>query len=254
MNSIDAYLKEIGLSPSEASLYLAGLKLGETGVNELVSQTGTKRPTAYHSLNALVAKGLANERKTGRELVYIMRPPTEITGFIRAKIGDLSEQDRQLAEFLPFFPKQSVLSEAKLSVHQYRGEAEVRRLIDIALYCRTKRWDIIAPKDNFIASSDAAYIQYFKKTREAQGIVSRSLWEQKLGRGELNLHDIISRKPRYLPQEYIGRFKSMMILFDDSVAMISSYKQQEGLLIECSEYYDLLKILFEGLWIKADKP
>ncbi len=254
MNSIEAYLQQIGLSPSEVTLYLAGLKLGETGVNELVFHTSIKRPTAYHALNALVTKGLANETKTGRELVYVMRPPTDITGYLHTKIGDLSEQERQLAAFLPLFPKQSVQSDTKLSVHQYHGEGEVRRLIDMALYCQRKRWDIIAPKDNFIASSDAAYIQYFKKTREMQGIVSRSLWEQKLGRGELNLHDIISRKPRYLPQEYIGRFKSMMILFDDSVAMISSYDQQEGLLIESSEYYDLLKILFEGLWIKADKP
>lgn len=254
MNSIESYLEEIGLSPSEAVLYLAGLKLGKTGVAGLVSHTGMKRPTAYHALNELVVKGLADETKAGRELVYVMRPPSDITGYINSKIGDLSAQERKLEQFLPLFPAQSMLPDTELSVYQYAGEEGVHRLIDTALYCRSKRWDIIAPKDNFIANSDNAYIQYFKKTRDTQGIASRSLWEEKLTRRDLNLHDIISSKPRYIPKDYRGKFKSMMILFDDSIAMISSYEQQEGLLIQSREYRELLTILFEGLWVKAEKP
>lgn len=253
MYSIENYLQEIGFSPSEGILYLAGLKLGKTGVNGLIKYTGMKRPTAYHALNELVAKGLADETKVGRELVYVMCPPSDIAGFIHSKIGNLSAQERKLEQFLPLFPVHSVLPDTELSVYQYAGEEGVRRLIDMALYSRTKRWDVIVPKDNFITSSDIVYIQYFKKTWRAQEIMARSLWEEKPSVRQLNLRDILGQKLQQLPKECRGRFTSMMILFDDSIAMISSYEQQEGLLIQSKEYCDLLTILFEGFWNKAEK-
>lgn len=253
MHNIEAYLGEIGLSPSEITLYMAGLGLGTCGVAQLVTQTGMKRPTVYYALNELVAKGLTRETKVGKELSYVMVPPSEIGVFIRSKIAELSEKERRLDQFLPLFPRE-VTSPLASQVHQFTGKDEVRQLIDMALYCQQKRWDIIAPKDNFIAGSDDAYIAYFKRTREAQGIVSQSLWEKKLTGRELNIRDIISRKPRYLPKEYQGKFKSMIILFDKSVALIGSSKSQEGLLIRSRDYYDILSVLFEAMWSKADKP
>lgn len=254
MMSIQEYLQSIGLSGSETALYLSGLKIGETGVQELVSRTGIKRPTAYHALNELVSKGLADEKKRGKNLAYVMRPPADIAGFIHSKMSDLSEQERKLDQLMPLFPKPSFLSpHSELSVRQYAGEESVRRLIDVALHCRGKTWDILAPRNNFIAYSDKAYIDYFKRVRIQQGIASRSLWEQKVSQRDLRLQDVATRKPRYLPQAYRGKFQSMMILFDNSVALISPYEQQEGLLIQSGEYRNLLGILFEAMWAQAEK-
>lgn len=254
MHSIETYLDEIGLSPSETTLYLAGLRLGKTGVKRLVNETGVKRPTAYHALNELVAKGLAKETKEGRELVYSMSPPSEITGYIHSMIGDLSAQERKLEELLPLFPSSISSTKAEASIREFSGREEVEHLIDLALYCKKKQWDIIAPKDNFIAGSDMSYIEYFKKTRSTQAIISRSLWEEKLSRRQLNLRDIVSRKPRYLPKEYRGTFKSMMILFDTSIALIGSHEHPQGLLIESAEYHALMQILFDGMWVRGEKP
>jgi predicted transcriptional regulator len=254
MLSIQDYLRDIGLSSSEVALYLAGLKMGEVGVQELVAKTGVKRPTAYHALNELVSKGLADEKKQGKLLSYVMRPPADITGFLHDKMSSLSEQERLLDQLLPLFPKQSFLApQSDLNVYQYSGEESVRRLIDVALHCRSKTWDILAPRNNFIAHSDQAYIDYFKRVRMQQGIESRSLWEEKLPQRELKLRDIASRKPRYLPKAYKGKFQSMMILFDKSVALISPYEQQEGLLIQSAQYHNLLSILFEAMWVQAEK-
>jgi sugar-specific transcriptional regulator TrmB len=249
------YLRQIGLSNSEIALYLAGLTLAEATVNALVQATELKRPTVYHGLAALVTKGLATEVKEGKELRYTMLPPDQIEGYIQGRVGQLQQQATVLEQILPLFPTMPATEGPKSAIiRRFSGQEQVRALIDQALHCKGRHWDILAPRQNFIAESDPAYINHFKRVRKERAIQSCTLWEGKWEEGTISLADVMHRKPRYLPHAYDGRFKAMMIIFDKKVAFIGSYQQQEAILIESPEVVELQTMLFEALWAQAKKP
>lgn len=254
MVKVEEFLQQIGLSKSEVILYLAGLKTPLATVSQLATSTKLKRPTVYHGLNALVEKGLTTEVKDGKELQYTMKPAEQVEDYINGRVGAMQQQASILQDLLPQFPVAEAKANPPSVIQHFTGIKQVRELIDRALYCKTHHWDIVAPRQNFIAESDEAYIRHFKRVRREQNIQSCTLWEGRWEEGKISLADVMHRKPRYLPREYDGRFKSMMILYDKKVAFIGSYAQQEALLIESKEIHDFQQMLFEALWAQAKKP
>lgn len=54
------YLGSFGITPTEEKVYLELLKLGETGMGEIIKRTGLHRGTVYNSVNQLVDKGFVS--------------------------------------------------------------------------------------------------------------------------------------------------------------------------------------------------
>jgi len=50
-----------------------------------------------------------------------------------------------------------------------------------------------------------------------------------------------------------GTFKSVIILFDDKTAIISSLKELSGVMLQSQEIHDTMLALFEGLWVNSEK-
>lgn len=245
------FLREIGLNKSEAKLYIAGLELGSSKVRTLMDATQIRKPNIYHALNGLVAKGLADESKSGKELWYVMKPPQEIEHFVDAEISKFSQTASQLDEIVQFFPKPKREKSDHAISRQFVGDKAIKTAIDLALFCESKHWDIVAPIDNFIAQSDKSYINYFKTTRKKQSITSRSLWESRFAEKDLTLADLISRKPRYLPETYKGKFSGMMILFDKKVLFVGLGQAD---LLTSQDIFSVCNMLFDSLWSVSKKP
>jgi hypothetical protein len=50
-----------------------------------------------------------------------------------------------------------------------------------------------------------------------------------------------------------GKFKSVIIIFDDKIAIISSIKELTAILIQSQEIHDTFLAMFEGLWESSSK-
>ncbi len=124
-------------------------------------------------------------------------------------------------------------------------------VVEEALYCKERKWDIIAPAENFFSEFDKTYAKYFLETRKRKGIISRSLWETAERGRSLSEIEKKERNPRLLPKVMRGKFKSVIIIFDDKVAIISSLRELSAILIQSKEIRDTMEALFEGLWITA---
>ncbi|MFA5186242.1 MAG: helix-turn-helix domain-containing protein [Patescibacteria group bacterium] len=254
MQDIESILSELGLTQTEATVYLAGLARSSIGVQELVTGTRIKRPTVYHALETLMQKGLVSKHGTARRLEFVMTKPRQFEHLVDREIGRLQEQKQKIISALP-------LLEARLSsesgngvkVSQFDGIDGVKTVVEEALYCKSRRWDILAPRRNFFSDFDPAYRRYFLKTREDRGIVARSLWEKGTAEYDrlLTAEEIGRRNPRYLPEALHGKFESLVILFDNKAAIITSLKTHSAVLIESEETYHLLSAMFEGLWSVA---
>lgn len=251
MKQLIPILTELGLTQTESTLYIAGLSAGPVPVSDLAKITGIKRTTVYHALEGLLEKGIAAKHGTPDALVFEMSSPQQVSRLIDQRVSLLENQKRLLGTLSP-----SVLTAppaTPVKVSHFEGIEGIKLAIEEALYCTSRKWDIIAPSKNFFSEFDERYAQYFLETRKARGIVARSLWERDSSRKNISAEDLSMRQPRYVPPVMYGTFSSVIILFDDKVLLISSLKELSAIYIHSQEMHTTMKALFEGLWSVSEE-
>jgi sugar-specific transcriptional regulator TrmB len=254
MSDVEQLLKEIGLTSTEATIYLTGLHNESVDVRGIAVKTKIKRPTIYHALNTLLEKGLVAERKIGNRVQFSMCSPTQLKAHIQRQKERLSEQENKLNTLIPLL-EQSVGETTKdpHTIVEYKGVEGVKMVLDVAFYCRSKHWDIIAPVDNFLKQYDKQYADYYLRARKYNVITSRSLWEDGFGGRKLTKEEVADRNPRFMPKSMQGKFHSMIILFDDKVAIISPLEKLSATLITSKEIHGMLSAMFNSIWEVATK-
>jgi sugar-specific transcriptional regulator TrmB len=253
---IDAHqlLTRFGLTESEIRVYLASLPYGSVSANQLTKETKLKRPTVYHALLRLGQRGLVSKKISGNRTLFNVTPPEQLKGLLAQQIAQLEEQKSSLDELIGALNKSRIGARMQpVQVSQFEGTEGIKLVVEDALYCRSGRWDIIAPRKNFFSESDKEYARYYLATRKRRGILARTLWERESGSAAksqraLTADEVTRRQPRYLPQVMNGKFKSVIIIYDNKVAIISSYKSLFAILIESDEVNATTKAMFEGLW------
>jgi hypothetical protein len=51
-----------------------------------------------------------------------------------------------------------------------------------------------------------------------------------------------------MPEVMRGKFDSMLILFDDKVAVFSSLEKASAVLVTSKETHEIFRAMFDGLW------
>jgi sugar-specific transcriptional regulator TrmB len=256
MDKVQHLLNELGLTATESAIYVAGISRSSIDVQTLVTQTRLKRPTIYHALETLMQKGLVSKHGTVRKLVFTMVAPDRLRRVVDEDIEQLEQRKKRIDELLPMLRAHlPAATPDAVHVTQYEGIAGIKTVVEEALYCQSRSWDILAPKKNFFSEFDKEYGKYYLHTRRARNITARSLWERGTGEKEhaLTPAEIAERNPRYLPEHMHGRFQSVIILFDQKVAIISSLQTTSAILIDSPEIHRLMQAMYDGLW-EVSKP
>jgi sugar-specific transcriptional regulator TrmB len=253
LDEITKILQKIGLTETEAKIYVTSLKYDTIGVKELEKKTRIKRTTIYHALDTLMNKGLAAKKGTESKYLFTMTPPDKIHGLIDREIRRLENKNRDLKKILPLLEQQTKKSEAALKISHYEGIEGVKLAVEEALYCRSKHWEIIAPHKNFFSDFNKNYAKYFMKTRRDNKIQARTLWEEEFDKKILSKEEIAQRNPRFLPKVMHGKFGTVIIIFDDKVLTISPLEELSAILIQSEEMRDTFLTLFNGIWAVSKK-
>lgn len=251
MDDIRTTLSQVGLTGTEAAIYAAGLSHGPLSVQEIVKATSIKRPTVYHALGTLAAKGLVSERAGMKKGVYVMSAPGTIRGILAAQRDTLDDRLHKLDGLIPLLENLAARKAGPGHTHitQHDGIDGMKAVLDVAFRCKTKKWDIIAPYRNFLREYDAEYAKRYLRARKFYGITSRTLWEDGMRDGKkLDAEEVRERDPRLMPWAMHGKFKSMLILFDDKIAIFSSFESHSATLITSKELHGMFSAMFEALW------
>ncbi len=246
-------LTNLGLTTTEACLYAALLGFSGLTVSELVKETALQRTTIYHALETLMQKGLVTKRTTGGTLSFSANEARSLARYLDFEINSLQSKKQELEKALVHLERTAKNKIVSTKVEQSEGAAGIKNIIEQALYCRSRQWEIVAPKSNFFSQFDAEYARYFLQTRLENRITTRSLWERAPGKRVLTEQEIANRNPRILPEAAHGMFATVMILFDDKIAFIPSLAEKTAVLIQSQEIYKTMYAVFEGLWVNA-KP
>lgn len=254
MPSLVESLVTMGMTATEAKIYISGLAHESVTLQELSRQTKIKRPTLYHALQRLMEKGLVAERKTSNKSSFTMSPPETMFAFLERQQEAVDEQMKALNGILSSLQRQRGFAKGEdISIVHYHGKQEMKMVMDIAFYCKSKRWDVIAPFHNFVRDSDQEYAQKYMRARKTHRITSRVLWERVPGARKQSPQEIKERNPRYMPTSMHGKFQSMIMLFDDKIAIFSSFKAQSAILITSKELHAMFLAMYEAIWDVSEK-
>lgn len=239
MDELDKLLRKADVSHSERVVYLAGLgKSMRTA--DFVREIKLPRSTITNALSGLQDCGLCQaEPLDEKSFVYTMQPVERLNTYLSQKATKLSTLMDEITEFQT--PTDQLNSKTA------QGQADVQALLELALHCKSRKWQIIATRDNPIKFMPNDYISYFKKTREDRQIESLSLWDE-TGKRSLGLHDLLMRKPRYIPKDITGKIPGLLLAFDSSLLLIEGTNNPRAVLIENKAIADTFVIIFEMAW------
>lgn len=250
MTSLHTSLTSLGLSTTEAALYVSGLQLGAVDAATLTTHTSLKRPTVYHALSTLMQKGLATKHKQGNGLVFRMSDPTHVERLLNEKIAMLHAQKSALGTVMQELEALQEKTFHETEVAHYPGKEGITSLLEEAFYCKNRHWDIIAPRENIFYELDRDYCDYYLETRKKRRITARTLWEYSPPSGKriLSKEEVAMRKPRYLPKSFTSRFTAVLILFDNVAAFITSRDEFSAIKISSPSVVSVQRAMFEGLY------
>lgn len=237
--SLEILLKHAGVSKSEREVYIAGLKKPLT-TSELVDILPLPRSTITTALKNLQECNLCrSEAVNKRTFRYYMLPVHNLNAYLSAKASRLYEVMEELSTFQA--PETEMINKTA------NGQEEVQALLELALRCKTRKWHIIATKNNPIKFMDKSYTNYFKSVRNERQIESLTLWDN-TGKRALGLQDLLMRKPRFIPDNITQKIPGLLLAFDDSLLMIEGEMSPRAVLIENPAITQTYKIVFELAW------
>jgi predicted transcriptional regulator len=240
--SLEKLLTQAGVSKSECKVYIAGLEKPLT-TSELAEMLPLPRSTITTALKNLQECNLCrSEAVNKRTLRYYMLPVHNLNAYLSAKASGLHEVMEKLSTFQ--VPDTDMINKTA------NGQEEVQALLELALRCKTRKWHIIAPKDNPIKFMPKSYTNYFKKIRKERQIESLSLWD-KSGPQSLGMYDILMRKPRIVPEKITKKIPCLMLAFDESLLFIEGRDIPQAVLIQNAAIAKTFRIIFEMSWLSA---
>ena len=240
-------LLELGLSDSEATLYLA-MAAGNNSAHELLKATGLKRPTLYYALGGLERRGLVSKTGIEGEKHFSLTPPAKLATLAEEKVEEATELHKRLTELAKLLATENASNE-RPSVEYFEGTAAVKATIMDMLYAKKYQINSIVPQDNFFwQHGGREFAGKFVTERKKRGIHTKNLWEQEVDAKTLkDFYDGFS-EVRILPKVMKGNFKTSVFLYDDKTLYVSSLKNGYAILITSQEHNATQQAWFDGLW------
>ena len=244
-------LKELGLTESEANLYITSLTLGPTTITSLAEHLHIPRPNVYKGIAGLERYGLAafSERKRHAR-TFVVEPPTVLLEKLREKRNAMANLDQKLVSAMP-----------NLLAHYHQGETPTK----IKLFHGKREWltlffELLSEaKDqiHFFGSADA-FIELITWEREKEWIaqrVEKGIHINVLltpGKDALTLKESDPKEKR-TTRLYKGElpFITWFMLYANKVA-IWQPQAPLVLLIEDEYIVQMLRSIFDSLWKQAE--
>ncbi len=240
--TIERRLEVLGLSNTEARLYLSGLRNGPGTVQELSVVSGIKRTTVYAALERLKSLGLIKLVEEGRITKFHVEHPDKLSDLLTDARKTLIERETLLQHLLPEL--RSLVQEGTDPIHvQLCGQAdEIHKVL----------FDRFLEEDGlFVLGSDELLTRYVGDL----AFLEKFFLLRAQRRLETNILTDAVPSSLTLPSSFTLRQTSSQLAFT-SILIFSSRRFLQihlnakitGLYIENTDFMDLLSFFFQFLW------
>lgn len=236
-------LAAAGLGGKLARFYLAALELGEASVHDVARHCGVSRTTAYALFDKLLEDGLVTQVNKGGRTRVIAENPDVL-------LRNMDDKRTALAGLLPDLKAiyGHVVGQPRFRI--YEGVEGIRSVLNAVLLTETETLRGILSMKELLDFPGQGELERFIEKRVEAGInlrVIRSASEDTAG--IWNSSEEERREVRFTATPEPLRMTSFIC--DDKVAMISSKRENYGLIIDSVELARVQGTLFEALWISS---
>jgi HTH-type transcriptional regulator, sugar sensing transcriptional regulator len=233
-------LKEFGFKEKEAAVYLGLLELGEAKVHDIARKAKISRPTTYEILEKLAEEGMVVSFEKNKIKHFIANDP-EI--FKR----DLEAKQHAFGLILPELKSvyNRLKSKPKITFHD--GIDGIKAVFEDTLTAQNKTLRGILSMEDLFRVPGKEFMDDYVKRRVEKGYslnVIRS--KPKDVAPEWPGSPAEKRDLRYPPENMV--FDMTTYTYDNKVGLISTEKENFGLIIESEEFSKTMRHLFEALW------
>ena len=226
-------LKSLGLSESEAAIYVASLELGPASVQDLAKKAHVSRVTTYAVIESLTARSLMSSVEKGKKHLFSAESPERLVSVIQTRVKEM----------------ETTLHEVQDSIHELklmqRGEKPVVRMFEGEEAIKAIYEDIIETRP-----ADA---HEFGNLDEIRKYVPSDAVGKQLQAGLKRA----KRQAMYVAKGRQGREadnEEVRYVSQDDIHAVSSLRgKMVSVLIESQDIADTLKALFQLAWSRMDK-
>jgi HTH-type transcriptional regulator, sugar sensing transcriptional regulator len=242
-------LEDIGLSKTEARVYLTSLSLGESLYAPLAEKAGVKRASLYYDvLPKLLGKGLVTKTRRGKR-TYIV--PQDLNAYLEEKKKHL----RDIEEILPELQLLLAGNVSKPKILLYEGIDGIKRVWNDHLKARGEICEFIGIEN--IHPELSKYVkEHYIWERAKRNIPLRMILSGPSIAGVFNVKSDPYEKREV--RKIDGKLYPIplgMDVYDDTIAITLHRKDSEpiGLLIRSREIAATIRSIFNFIWLGVTK-
>ncbi len=247
MKKINIYLKDLGFSDIESTIYLNLLKNGPSTVLEISRRTGVNRITTHSNAEALIKKGLLSTIKKGGKRYLIAEPAEKVNAIVNAEEISLNRKKALMPEIMELLKSETSHkgSQTQLDVRTYEGKVAIEILYDEILRSKQLRAFVNAEEINRI------YPNNFKKFIDATYSGNIEIWDV-VERNPFGLYNVNNNSaPNYhikaLPDGVeIGTMD--YLIHDGKITIIDGDVDPVAVVISSPTLYLNSKAIFDCMW------
>ena len=231
---IELEMRKLGLREKEVRVYLAGLELGPTSVQDIAKTADITRPTTHEIIKNLEQKGLFEEVKKDKKRYFIAQSPDKILGILRIQKREIEEREREFIRIIAIL--EARYSKEKGEIKIYRGKDGLKILEETLSF---------TPLSNIFVLSSKVNLKEIKKREDIYKKIKKRL-------GKIEVKEIYPKRLKtklpFIERKFSPtlNLKATLILCDKAIFIPD--KKQENLLIENPLVVNLLKSIFLALW------
>jgi sugar-specific transcriptional regulator TrmB len=229
-----AILERIGLSQSEAKIYLALLKLKHALAGTISKESQLNRTTTYDSLERLIEKGLVSYVVEANRKIFRPASPSRIK-------DKLKEQEEAAEEIIPELKRIFEHEEEKEEAEIYRGRKGIRSILNEML--GFKHYVAFGSSGRFLEIMKHDF-ELFQKRKKELKINARVILAEKDKRTEQV--KIAFSLFKYIPDKVSAL--TTTFVYGKNIAIIVWGETPIATIIRSSEVADSYRNYFEMLW------
>lgn len=241
---IEIILEELGFTKGESLVYLTLLKIGESKVGPIITNSGISRSKVYDILEKLIKKSLVSKIEKNNVLYFQALSPESIFNYLKEKESKIKNEVEMLQKALPSLT--SLLPEQSVNVKIYEGTEGFKLVIDKTI-SELKNGDSyeamgISETTEFMRLYALKIYQNQQKIR----FKARSIFDEK-GIFKIKERKHKDHQIRVLPKNW--HTPALFTMYQDIVGIhLGKEKQIISIVIKNKDISDSFKTTFEAMW------
>lgn len=240
-------LQQFGLDQKKARVYVAALELGMARAKDIAAKTKLERSTTYDILGKLAAEDLVSFFNKRGVKYFVAEKPEKIKQHLVEKQLAFDEVAAELKSI-------ENKNQIKPRIKYYEGITGIKTVLEDTLTTANQTLMGILSVVDLFEVPGKKIMEKIVQQRIDNGIHLRVIRSRpKEVKEYWPTEKKALRELRYAPADMV--FAMTMYMYNNKVSIISSQKENFGMVIESNEYCTSMRNLFEALWqmSKSDK-